>query len=57
LELLGKRDEALATVEACLRRGATEFQIRTMPDMGGLHNDPRFATIVKSMPPATETTV
>jgi serine/threonine protein kinase/tetratricopeptide (TPR) repeat protein len=57
LELLGKRDEALATVEACLKRGATEFQIRTMPDMGGLRDDPRYATIVKSMPPATATTV
>jgi eukaryotic-like serine/threonine-protein kinase len=56
LELLGKREEALATVEACLKRGATDFQIQTMPDMGGLRADPRYVTIVQSMPPATETT-
>ena len=57
LELLGKRDEALATVEACLKRGATDFQIQTMPDMGGLRSDPRYVKMVKSMPPATETTI
>jgi serine/threonine-protein kinase len=57
LELLGKRDEALATVEACLKRGATEFQIQTMPDMGALRKDPRYVTMVRSMPSATETTV
>jgi serine/threonine protein kinase/Tfp pilus assembly protein PilF len=57
LELLGKRDEALAVVEACLKRGANDFQIQTMPDMGGLRADPRYVTIVKSMPSATETTV
>jgi tetratricopeptide (TPR) repeat protein len=55
LELLGKRDEALATVEACLKRGATEFQIQTMPDMKALRDDSRYGTIVKSMPSATET--
>ena len=50
LELLGKRDEALATVEACLKRGATEFQIQTMPDMGALRDDSRYTAFIKSMP-------
>ena len=55
LELVGKRDEALATVEACLKRGATEFQIQTMPDMGALRNDSRYTAFIKSMPSTTET--
>jgi len=55
LELLGKRDEALATVEACLKRGATEFQIQTMPDMGALRDDSRYTAFIKSMPSTTET--
>ena len=54
LELLGKRDDALATVEACLKRGATEFQIRTMPDMGSFHRDSRYTAFIKSMPSTNE---
>jgi hypothetical protein len=54
-ELLGKRDEALATVEACLKRGATEFQIQTMPDMGALRDDSRYTALIKSMTSTTET--
>ncbi len=42
LELLGKREEALTTVAACLKRGATEFQFQTMPDMGALRDDPHY---------------
>ncbi|HSY35601.1 MAG TPA: protein kinase [Acidobacteriaceae bacterium] len=55
LELLGKRDEALATVDACLKRGATEFQFRTLPDMGELRNDPRYHQMIGSMASTTET--
>jgi serine/threonine protein kinase/Tfp pilus assembly protein PilF len=52
LELLGRRDEALATVAACLSRGATQFQIQSMPDMGPLRSDFRYAEILKpSVPP------
>ena len=57
LELLGNREEALTTVAACLKRGATEFQFQTMPDMGALRDDPRYKVIVKSMPSRTETNV
>ncbi|MGA7158883.1 MAG: tetratricopeptide repeat protein [Acidobacteriaceae bacterium] len=57
LELLGRRDEALTTVEACLKRGATEFQIRTMPDMAGLRDDYRYTAFIKSMPTSTEAAI
>ena len=55
LELLDRREEALTTVGACLKRGATEFQIRTMPDMGALRNDPRYKAMIESMGSTTET--
>jgi tetratricopeptide (TPR) repeat protein len=55
LELLDRRDEALTTVDACLKRGATEFQIQTMPDMGALRDDLRYKAIVRSIPSTTET--
>lgn len=55
LELLGRRDEALAIVTACLKRGATSFQIQTMPDMGSLCEDPRFKNAAIADAPATET--
>jgi eukaryotic-like serine/threonine-protein kinase len=48
LELLGERDEALATVATCLKRGATEFQIQSMPDLGSLRRDLRYQEIVQS---------
>jgi serine/threonine protein kinase/predicted Zn-dependent protease len=54
LELLGKREDALATVEACLKRGATEFQIRTMPDLAELRDDSRYRAFIKSMPATNE---
>jgi eukaryotic-like serine/threonine-protein kinase len=57
LELLGKRDDALATLEACLKRGATEFQFQTLPDMGELRNDRRYNEMVRSIPSTTETSV
>jgi serine/threonine protein kinase/tetratricopeptide (TPR) repeat protein len=48
LELLGKRDEALAIVDACLKRGATRFQIQTMPDMGSLRDDHRYPEMLNA---------
>jgi eukaryotic-like serine/threonine-protein kinase len=54
LELLKKREEALATVAACLKTGATEFQFQTMPDMEALRSDPRYNAIVKVNIPRTD---
>ncbi len=48
LEVLGRRDEALSTLAACFKRGATDFQIRIMPDMGLLRHDPRYQDLVSS---------
>ena len=42
LEILGRREDALNTIAACFKRGATDFQIQLMPDMGPLRNDPRY---------------
>jgi eukaryotic-like serine/threonine-protein kinase len=53
LELLGRRDSALVTVADCMKRGATKFQFQTMPDMGALRDDPRYKTIIGSMPSVT----
>jgi eukaryotic-like serine/threonine-protein kinase len=41
-ELLGKRDEALATFAACFRTGASDIQVAAFPDMRLLRNDPRY---------------
>jgi len=46
LELLGKREEALAVATACIKRGANKFQFETMPDVDGLRNDPRFKKLL-----------
>jgi serine/threonine protein kinase/tetratricopeptide (TPR) repeat protein len=42
LELLGKRDEALTTLAACSRKGATDLQVAPFPDMQPLRKDPRY---------------
>jgi serine/threonine-protein kinase len=42
LELLGRREDALNTISRCFARGATLFQLETMPDMGELRKDPRY---------------
>jgi serine/threonine protein kinase/tetratricopeptide (TPR) repeat protein len=42
LELLGKREEALTTLSACSRKGATDFQVADFPDMQPLRKDPRY---------------
>ena len=45
LELLGKRDDALATIKRCLSRGPVLFQIRSMPDLEQLRRNPEFKRI------------
>jgi tetratricopeptide (TPR) repeat protein len=46
LELLGKRDEALTTLAACSRKGATDFQVVPFPDMQPLRKDPRYRQMI-----------
>ncbi|HTD55165.1 MAG TPA: tetratricopeptide repeat protein [Silvibacterium sp.] len=48
MELLGKRSDALTTLEACFRHGATALQIAPFPDMESLRRDPRYLQIVRS---------
>jgi eukaryotic-like serine/threonine-protein kinase len=48
LEALGKRDEALKTIATCFKKGATDFQIQLMPDMGSLRRDPRYQAILNT---------
>ncbi len=55
LELIGKRDEALATLSVCFRKGATALQIMPFPDLQLLQKDPRYQELVhmKSAAPGT----
>jgi eukaryotic-like serine/threonine-protein kinase len=46
LEVLGKREDALTTLASCFKRGATDFQIQQMPDMGSLRSDPQYRDIL-----------
>jgi serine/threonine protein kinase/tetratricopeptide (TPR) repeat protein len=48
LELLGKRAEALTTLAACFRKGATDLQVTPFPDMQSLRKDPRYRQIAQS---------
>jgi tetratricopeptide (TPR) repeat protein len=48
LELAGRRDDALATIARCLRRGPTRFRIVSMPDIEKLRRTPDFERIVAS---------
>jgi eukaryotic-like serine/threonine-protein kinase len=50
LELLGKRDEALTTLAACSRKGATDFQLVPFPDMQPLRKDPRYRQMMFAKP-------
>lgn len=46
LELLGRRDDAIAEIARCLLRGATAFQFQTMPDLQALRSDVRYQKLV-----------
>ena len=48
LEILGKRDEALATLAACFQKGASASQVEHAPDMQALRKDPRYRQMVLS---------
>jgi eukaryotic-like serine/threonine-protein kinase len=45
LELLGKREEALATLAVCFQKGATALQVAPFPDLQSLRKDPRYREI------------
>jgi eukaryotic-like serine/threonine-protein kinase len=47
-EQLGMRKDALNTLEACFKRGATRFQIDLMPEMASLKKDPLYQKMVNS---------
>ncbi|MFL6304791.1 MAG: protein kinase domain-containing protein [Candidatus Sulfotelmatobacter sp.] len=47
-EQLGMRKDALDTLEACFKRGATRFQIDLMPEMASLKKDPLYQKMVPS---------
>jgi eukaryotic-like serine/threonine-protein kinase len=42
LELLGKREQALTTLAACFRKGATDFQLLPFPELQSLRKDPDY---------------
>ncbi|WP_158615302.1 serine/threonine-protein kinase [Acidipila sp. EB88] len=45
LQAMGRRQEARAALKRCLQRGATEFQVRLMPDLSVLQADPRYGQV------------
>jgi eukaryotic-like serine/threonine-protein kinase len=48
LELLGKREDALMTLAACSRKGATDLQFPPLPDMDSLRKDPRYRQLMRA---------
>jgi tetratricopeptide (TPR) repeat protein len=55
LELLGKRDDALTTLADCSRKGATDFQVASFPDMQPLRKDPRYRQLMQAKVPTPVT--
>ncbi len=49
LELLGRREDAIRLIHDCLNRGATNFQVHTMPDLVGLRSTPQFHNVMESL--------
>jgi tetratricopeptide (TPR) repeat protein/tRNA A-37 threonylcarbamoyl transferase component Bud32 len=48
LELLGRREEALATLAACFRKGATALEVESFPEMQSLRKDPRYREVLQT---------
>lgn len=48
LELAGRREDALATIARCLKRGPTWFQFERMPDLEKLRESPEFKSMAVS---------
>jgi tetratricopeptide (TPR) repeat protein len=48
LEVLGRRDDALATIKSCFERGATDAQVSSVSDLRSLQRDPRYRNLVHS---------
>jgi tetratricopeptide (TPR) repeat protein len=42
LELLGKREQALATLAPCFQKGATDLQLLPFPELQSLRKDPNY---------------
>ncbi len=55
LELLGRRDKALATIAVCFQRGASDLQVLPLPDLQSLRKDPRYLDLVRSKSAPGET--
>jgi tetratricopeptide (TPR) repeat protein len=55
LELLGRRDDALATLAVCFHHGATPLQFAPFPDMESLRKDPRYRQILSANSPTNQT--
>jgi serine/threonine protein kinase/Flp pilus assembly protein TadD len=53
LELLGRRDQALATLALCFLKGATALQVASFPDLQLLRRDPRYREILQAKPATT----
>jgi serine/threonine protein kinase/Tfp pilus assembly protein PilF len=48
LELVGRRNDALATIASCLVRGPVRFKIESLPDIERLRRSPEFEKIMAS---------
>ena len=48
LEMLDRREDALATLAACFKRGATSYEIAAFPEMQSLRRDPRYRAMAQS---------
>jgi serine/threonine protein kinase/tetratricopeptide (TPR) repeat protein len=50
LEVLGRRDDALAAIKSCFERGATDAQVSSISDLRSLQSDPRYQSLVHLQP-------